>query len=182
MIMPTEYSFSAQDWIKIHLNDGLHLAPECLQAVQNFTLMWNLFESLLCGNFAKISVFDQIATRHEFKEPSASLVNSFSYFRSRYVSNGNFTALFEGLRFRRNDRQEVVEKALKSESPSLSEIVLATMLIVYRLRNNLFHGLKSVSSLNNQTDNLNVAARALAAIIELHGHPALTRSNHAASR
>lgn len=182
MIIPSEYSFSAQDWIKEHLHDGVHLDPECLQALQNFTLMWNLFESLLCENFAKISAFEEIVTRHEFKEPSASLVNSFSYFRSRYVSNGDFTAIFEGLRFRRNDRQEVVEKALKSESPSLSEIVLATMLIVYRLRNNLFHGLKSVSSLNNQTDNLNVAAQSLAAIIELHGHPALTRSKHAASR
>lgn len=180
--MTTSNAFLAQDWIKLHFNDGPHLDPECLQAVQNFTLMWNLFESLLCGNFAKVSVFEQIVTRHEFKEPSAPLVNSFSYFRSRYVSNGNFTPLFGGLRFRRNDRQEVVEKVLKSEFPSLSEIVLATILIVYRLRNNLFHGLKSVSTLTNQTDNMNVAARALAAIIELHGHPALARSNHAASR
>jgi hypothetical protein len=40
------------------------------------------------------------------------------------------------------------------------------MIIVYRLRNNLFHGLKSIDMLNEQVDNLNMAAKCLAAILE----------------
>jgi hypothetical protein len=40
------------------------------------------------------------------------------------------------------------------------------MIIVYRLRNNLFHGLKSISTLNDQVTNLDMACRALAAIVK----------------
>ena len=40
------------------------------------------------------------------------------------------------------------------------------MIIVYRLRNNLFHGLKSIPTLNDQVANLNMACRALASIVQ----------------
>lgn len=180
--MTASNAFSAQDWIKEHLHDGVNLDAECLHAVQNFTLMWNLFESLLCGNHANIPAFERIVTRQEFKEIPPFLLNLFSYFRSRYVSHGKITHLLEMLRFRRNDRRDFVEKVLKQESSSPAEIVLSLMIIIYRLRNNLFHGLKSASSLNNQTKNLDVAARALAIIIDIQGHHSLVRSNYAASR
>ena len=44
--------------------------------------------------------------------------------------------------------------------------MLALMIIVYRLRNNLFHGIKSVHMLNDQVQNLDNASHCLAAILE----------------
>lgn len=43
------------------------------------------------------------------------------------------------------------------------------MIIVYRLRNNLFHGLKEIPTLNDQIPNLDMACRALAAILSAYG-------------
>jgi hypothetical protein len=44
------------------------------------------------------------------------------------------------------------------------------MIIIYRLRNNLFHGLKQIDSLNEQIPNLTIASQALAAIVQI-SHP-----------
>jgi len=43
------------------------------------------------------------------------------------------------------------------------------MIITYRLRNNLFHGLKEIKTLNDQVPNLTMACRALAAIAQVSG-------------
>lgn len=179
--MTASNAFSALDWIKEHLHDGGHLDPECLHAVQNFTLMWNIFESLLCDNSASVCKFGLILAKWKVQHLPQEIQQAFAYFQNRYVTTDGFSRHFK-LQFRRNDCREMVENALKSAHNDASTMIYVLLIIIYRLRNNLFHGLKSVSSLNNQTDNLNVAAQALAATIELHGHPALTRSNHAASR
>jgi len=47
--------------------------------------------------------------------------------------------------------------------------VLASLIIVYRLRNNLFHGLKEIGALNEQVQNLDVACRVLAIVLLLAG-------------
>jgi hypothetical protein len=179
--MPSEYSFSAQDWIKEHLHDGVHLDPECLQALQNFTLMWNIFESLLCDNSASVCKFGLILAKWKVEHLPPEIQQAFAYFQNRYVTTDGFSHHFK-LQFRRNDCREMVENALKSAHNDASTMIYVLLIIIYRLRNNLFHGLKNVSSLNSQTANLNIAARTLAVIIELHGHPALIRSTHAASR
>jgi hypothetical protein len=41
------------------------------------------------------------------------------------------------------------------------------MLIVYRLRNNLFHGIKTLETLNDQIDNLNTASRCRGVLMTL---------------
>lgn len=45
------------------------------------------------------------------------------------------------------------------------------MIVIYRLRNNLFHGLKEIDTLNEQVRNLNEACQVLAAIVEASRDP-----------
>jgi hypothetical protein len=44
--------------------------------------------------------------------------------------------------------------------------LFALLMIVYRLRNNLFHGSKQIGNLNNQAENLNMGSKVLTAIME----------------
>jgi hypothetical protein len=55
---------------------------------------------------------------------------------------------------------------LRGEKRDPASQLLAVLIIVYRLRNNLFHGLKKVDGLNDQADNLNMACRTLASVLE----------------
>ena len=73
-----------------------------------------------------------------FAEPLA-------YFRERYWRDGDFTPLeYDGLhtgKYNAANRKLVID-ALSSQ-PQLPEDTLARLLlVVYRLRNNLFHGVK----------------------------------------
>lgn len=166
-----EYSeFSAHEWIATRLVSAEHLNPVALKAVENFTLMWNVFEGLLCNNRANVKrleiVAQEISSNHKCQSQMESL---FRYYIDRYYNQTGFTDAFRTLNFRSGDREEEVAAILTCENPDFKSKVFALLIILYRIRNNLFHGLKSIDMLNRQAVNLNVACNALAIIIEAHG-------------
>ena len=81
------------------------------------------------------------------------------------------TDRFERLEFRSADCREHVEAVLRSEKKDPESQLLAVMIIIYRLRNNLFHGLKEMDTLNGQVPNLTMACRVLAAIVKVSKAP-----------
>ena len=70
-----------------------------------------------------------------------------------------------------------MEEVLLGQRQNLSDKVLALMLIVYRLRNNLFHGLKTLEMLNDQVHNLNTASRCLGVLMMLSRSHLVTQSS-----
>ncbi|OYY86196.1 MAG: hypothetical protein B7Y46_06395 [Acidovorax sp. 28-64-14] len=58
-----------------------------------------------------------------------------------------------------------MESVLSADLAPPEDEMLALMIIVYRLRNNLFHGLKSFEMLNEQVKNLDNASRCIAAVL-----------------
>jgi hypothetical protein len=134
--------------------------------------MWNLFEGLLCNKSASINKFKELSKKiAQTGRNERNLYDIFDYYRNRYFSREQeFTNYFENLNFRKNDRRDFVEKTLTSDTPDFESVASTIMIILYRIRNNLFHGLKSIDQLNSQSDNLNKAATALSLLIEAHGH------------
>jgi hypothetical protein len=169
--MLTVQAFNASTWIAENLFGGAELLPETTAAVANFTLMWNLFEDMVCRNHANVREFKQIAQTLSQAQVSAedeeALRSCLSFWVFRYRRGTGFSARFEGLHFRPNDRREVVEAVLRGESEDLSSRLLALMVIVYRLRNNLFHGLKTIERLNDQVENLEMGSKCLAALLKV---------------
>jgi hypothetical protein len=88
----------------------------------------------------------ELLNEHSFGEAAA-------YFRNRYYGNGAFTYHYAQLKLRRNDEPILVAKFLKGESDQLWETAAATLIIVYRFRNNLFHGEKWAYDLHDQRAN-----------------------------
>ena len=78
---------------------------------------------------------------------------SLNYFRDRYVTDGATNDRFNGLNFRRNDNRELVETVLLGDNDDPTETVKALLTIVFRLRNNLFHGLKWAYQMRDQQAN-----------------------------
>lgn len=174
--MVTAPAFDAASWIEQNTYGGTYLTPEATDALANFTVMWNLFEGILCGNHAGVRKFDSLASRLREAQVDPDIINSIddclAFWTFRYRTREGLADRFYGLHFRENDSREIVEEVLLGQRESLSDKVLALLLIVYRLRNNLFHGIKTLEILNDQVDNLNTASRCLGVMMILfRSHP-----------
>lgn len=79
--------------------------------------------------------------------------SSLEYFQHRYLSEGATNHKFDALNFRRNDNRELVEAVLLGTVDDASDKVKALLIVVFRLRNNLFHGLKWAYEMRDQKAN-----------------------------
>jgi hypothetical protein len=165
-------TFSAKNWINTNCFGGDTLKRATVDVVSNFTLMWNLFEGIVCDNHADIRAFEKVAEKIAQRASLfPEIEEGVRFWSARYFTGARFNDLFQGLHFRPRDCREHVEAVLRSEKNDPQSQVLSVMIIIYRLRNNLFHGLKTIDTLNNQVPNLTMACRALAAIMQASHAP-----------
>jgi len=163
----SEQLFVAESWVRNKLPDASSLKTETLKTVEGFVLLWNIFEGSMCNANANIEKFQNIAQNLTNSQVVEKSVNkSLSFYRDRYVEKQEIKQLFYGLNFRSGDMKEHVESVLKGEKTKLYDKILALLIIAYRIRNNIFHGLKSASKWNKQTENISEASRILSFIIE----------------
>lgn len=168
--MATANAFNATEWIAQNTYGGTELSVEARDAVSGFTTMWNFFESTLCDNRASVAAFERACEGFEAdRTPPLTLEaldECLAFWTFRYRTPEGFGHRFEDLHFRPNDRRAHVESVLEGRSTDPKDKLLALMIIVYRLRNNLFHGLKTLEMLNDQVQNLVNASKCLAAVME----------------
>lgn len=168
--MPPVNDFNATEWIAQNTLGGTELSAEARNAVSSFTTMWNFFESTLCENSASVAAFERAIERFEpdrtHPPTMEALDECLAFWAFRYRTPEGFGHRFEDLYFRQNDRRAHVESVLEGHLTEPKDKLLALMIIVYRLRNNLFHGLKTLEMLNDQVLNLVTASRCLAAVME----------------
>ncbi len=94
------------------------------------------------------------------------------YFRNRYFADGELTHRFPYLNLRKPDHPELVEAVIKGVSNEPRDRVLAILIIIWRLRNNLFHGAKWAYQLQGQRENFTNANAVLMRLLEAHGQVA----------
>jgi hypothetical protein len=146
--------FDAHAWARASLRDAPKLQPDTLATVAGFTFIWNLFEGVACNGSASVPALDRVAGEIERSPalPLREVEQSIAFYRFRYIKENELQQRFYGLNFRAPDRQELVEAVLKGENTSLHATLLALLIIAYRIRNNLFHGLKSVHIWDDQAE------------------------------
>ena len=140
---------------------GFDLKFEDNQVVWEFVVLWNLFEHQICGDCFKLNKVDTYAERIS----QDSIDEVFSFFKNRYVSgsetNDNFESLFPTDKTRKKD---VADFMLMKGTSGLTAVTVS-MLIVYRLRCNLFHGIKTIEMWEKQKELFKNANRLLLAIL-----------------
>lgn len=149
------------EWINLRF--GTNYTEEQLTNVKDFSLLWNIFENLVCENNCNVNRLDERLTPVAFE--IAEFQETFDYFIDRYTSKGTTNERFDRLNFRNGDRKEVVANVLLGNDNEVSNIVLALSIIVYRYRNNLFHGLKNFMQIDQQEENFKNANRVLKSIL-----------------
>lgn len=150
------------DWINQRF--GTNFTENDLLNVKNFSLIWNVFESTACANHFSINRIEQEIGNRNIDVNN--FTDNIAYFKNRYVTNGALNGRFAHLNFRPNDRQALVEDVLLEINTSPNDIILAIVIIVYRYRNNLFHGVKNIQQIDGQNENFQNANTFLTRLID----------------
>lgn len=137
------------DWINNKY--GTNLTDNDLAEIKNFTLLWNIFDNTIFNTAFSIGLLDQEITNRNLQ--FAPFTNVLIYFQNRYTENGQTNFRFNHLNFRQNDREALVRAVLTNANNNDHDKILAIGIIVYRFRNNLFHGHKNFMEIGQQTEN-----------------------------
>jgi plasmid replication initiation protein len=160
-------------WISNFLSFERELTGEDIENVRNFSILWNLFEGLVCNRNASANALKNAVSnlQKQDKLKIEDYDKFLKYFANRYIENGETNDRFSKLNLRRSDKPELVEAVLKGTETAPEKVLLAILIIVYRYRNNLFHGEKSISDLPNQIDNFRNANHLLMVFMEKWKQP-----------
>lgn len=152
------------------INDLLHIDFKIEEHSEfwNFLILWNLFECRLFDTSFSIPK----ACDLNLCPTDEVLKTTLKYFQNRYVENGNTNSRFDKLEFRKGKNEKYIDKKLNVANILLGkqdeELTQTTAIqcIIYRLRNNLFHGIKSVESFPDQEDTFKIVNNFLLSCLE----------------
>ncbi len=157
------------EWLKTNEAGYESLSKDERDAIMHFILLWSLFEArCLDTNASTGKIITKVALwKDNGKLSPEPFEEHLRYFQTRYFHNNEFTGNFAGLNFRGNDRQELVESVINGSKSDVADIVSALLIIVYRLRNNLFHGMKWAYDIRGQLDNFSHANSLLIKVLDV---------------
>lgn len=159
------------DWLRANAPGYAVLPVADQEVLAGFLFLWSLFEAKTLGEQGNPDAICAAAERWRDRAPldAEGMTRALRYFRDRYFAEGGPTAHFHDLRFRSGGHRDLVEAVLAGARDDPVEQAAAVLLIVYRLRNNLFHGVKWQYGLAGQRDNFEHANHALMAALTVNG-------------
>lgn len=149
-LTPTEW---LEKYIDRKLFQNVSLNDEKYVEVRNFMLLWNIFEREFFYNEANAGRVWEV---QNCVEPDRDVLNRYFHF---LVDTYSVAADFKKLNFDyKKDNSYMpehkygidVRKILKKDNPSIPERRQACLMIIWRYRNNLFHGGKAISDIWKQ--------------------------------
>ena len=157
----------AEDWLEQTQPGYRELTIGERSAVAGFSIVWSVLEArALATNASAATIVQFVDQNAEYFGAAEPFANSLSYFRQRYVSDGATNHKFQSLHFRERDRRELVEAVLLENDVRPTETVKALLIIAFRLRNNLFHGIKWAYGMRDQQKNFEYAAAILTRVLD----------------
>ncbi len=154
------------DWLMAE--QGLSaLQPEEIDAIRDFTLLWGIFESEAMATDGSQAKVVAAVNRMPLPNPLPQrLTAALAFWRARYWEARSTTNLFAALNFQANTYRTLVTDVLSGARVEHPDIMKALLLIILRLRNNLFHGVKWQHLLRDQLGNFTHANQVLISAID----------------
>ncbi|GBG15714.1 acetylglutamate kinase [Novimethylophilus kurashikiensis] len=149
------------------------LSQQERDAITHFALLWSFFEARALSTRGSSHAI--LALTHKWLAQDRLATEPFSeslqYFQQRYYANGVETDYLHGLNLRPNDCRDLIYAVLKGENTNPADCVAALLIVVYRLRNNLFHGAKWAYGIQGQLSNFTHANATLMNALSIVGLP-----------
>ena len=151
-----------EDYFSKQAGNPINLSDSHSQVITNFTLLWNLFES----RFLQVDKIWTEANRGPIPKQFDKPINkAYRFIKQRYkdylgLTDANkeeqfyrilgFIRLENGIEKKDSYRKKVYQ--FLSTPSSLEEKKYACLMVIYRYRNNLFHGNKDLARIWNERD------------------------------
>lgn len=161
----------SEQWLEARAPGYRDLPEPDRRAIFDFAFLWSLFEAQVMANFARADrIRDKVdewaaAGTLDADDYAAELI----YFRNRYFAEGALTYHFPHLGLRPSDHPDLVQAVIEGVNDDPRDRMLALLMIVWRFRNNLFHGAKWAYQLRDQQENFTRANLVLMRVLEHHG-------------
>ncbi|TPL35575.1 hypothetical protein [Mesorhizobium sp. B2-4-8] len=161
----------SEQWLETRAPGFRDLPDPDRRAIFDFSFLWSLFEAQIMDNFARA---DRIRERIDAWAAAGTLEAELydaelAYFRGRYFADGELTYHFPLLALRPADHPDLVEAVITGANNDPRDRMLALLMIVWRLRNNLFHGAKWAYQIRDQRANFTHANAILMRLLDQHG-------------
>lgn len=159
------------EWLKSKAPGFKHLSEDERNAIADFSLLWSLFESRILNTRGNVDNICQAVERwHSTGTLNADAFDTqLAYFQERYYDEGRFTQHFRDLNLKNPDLERFVSAVIDSSDDDARSRMKAVLIIAFRYRNNLFHGVKWQYNLAGQLDNFTAANAILMKVLEQHG-------------
>jgi len=141
------------DWLSKKSPEFGQLSENEKIAIIDFSLLWNFFEARCLDNNANIDRIRQYV--HQLPEElvdSPEIQKLADYFRERYIDGAGYSNRYPHLHLERSGNPSEVARMLRGQSEN-RETLIGCLGIVFRYRNNLFHGKKWDYELQEQQEN-----------------------------
>jgi hypothetical protein len=151
------------NWLKTNALGYSALKEAEREAIVHFLFLWSLFEARVLDKFASsakiLSKVHEWSARDRFDPKMFDI--ELLFFQKRYFLVDKPTNLFDGLNLRKSDSPKLVREVLSGTDRNPSHCVAVVLIVIYRLRNNLFHGEKWAYEIKGQLENFKHANAAL---------------------
>lgn len=132
-----------------------------LESICYFTFVWNIFEKACFDKNASIRDMKAKVTNGYFYLEEGTLNYTFEHFQCRYYSEEDNEIVFHS-----NGDKEITKNLFTKEHSTEKEKIEGVLRIIFRLRNNLYHGLKAIDKLETQNETFMMANKFLTKIID----------------
>lgn len=138
------------------------------QVICDFFFLWSFFEGKFLNKSASIPEIENWTHQLEAARRlnRAPFERAIEHFRRRYFFAGQLNELFDNLKVNAKHRKYVTD-VLSSAKDTDYHVTTGLLIIVYRLRNNLFHGAKWEYDIKYQMENLQQSNAVLIAAMDL---------------
>lgn len=130
--------------------------------ILDFALLWNLFELKFFNKYFKITKIDWFIRKYTWNISPDILDETYNYFQERYFENWNFSNNFNNL-CNDEESQDFIFNSFTNNENKIKTIIL----IIARLRNNLFHWEKDVWNIEAQEENFWIANKFLMDLLNI---------------
>ena len=163
--------FDASNWIRSNLRGGPKLDASSEGAFAGLSVMYCLFECIACDGYASLASIRKVADQVKGARPSrvaAYRLNAFiSFWRERFDSRRAAIIPNEPLPLADNSLPLTVKRVFETRTARLSDKVLVLILCARFVKSHVLYQAKSIAALDEQLENMDVAAQSIAVVLTL---------------
>ena len=167
--MSGQNNFDAIAWINSYFSESSPLNFNQLRPVLCFPLLWNLFETQACTlNAHAESIKKSVKFASEAGRLEETKYKNYLTFFKNLCPDVDYPAdwFFDYLVLKNDESKKAVRRALSEKDWDPNVHIYALLLIAHRIRNNMFHGNKTLASLPEQIDLFDTVNHLLATYLE----------------